>query len=84
MTSPGPQLLKEWISRSRLKQNELAARLDITDSYLSQVLSGLRRPKLEILVAIERMTGVPVESWVDIPVADSDESSAKSANSIVS
>ena len=62
----GRCLLREWLHRSHKKQNQLAAKIGVTDSYLSQILSGLRRPKLEILMAIETETGVPVASWADI------------------
>lgn len=59
----GRRLLREWLTRSRMSQKDFAAKLDVTEPYLSQILSGLRRPKLEILMAIEAETGVPVESW---------------------
>jgi transcriptional regulator with XRE-family HTH domain len=71
-TSTGRVLLREWLTRSRLRQCDLADQLDITEPYLSQVLSGYRRPKLELLITIERLTGVPIESWADTLVSDLD------------
>jgi transcriptional regulator with XRE-family HTH domain len=69
----GRRRLREWLDRSHKKQNELAAQIGVTDGYLSQILSGLRRPKLEILIAIETETGVPVESWVDTQSGKTDQ-----------
>jgi DNA-binding XRE family transcriptional regulator len=64
----GRTLLREWFKRSNLNQKELAAQIGITDAFLSQLLSGKRRAKLEILIQIEEATGVPVVSWADTTV----------------
>lgn len=80
-STPGHHQLREWLTRSHKMQKELALALGITQAYLSQVLGGFRRPKLEILMAIERLTGVPVESWADISESDSDEPQPTTANS---
>jgi transcriptional regulator with XRE-family HTH domain len=72
----GAVLLLEWLDRSKLQQKDLAAKVAITDAYLSQVLSGLRRPSLEILIRIEDVSGVPVASWADIVIGEPDEPSA--------
>ena len=69
----GRQLLADWRDRSKLKQKDLARMLDVTDAYLSQVLAGRRRPKLELLIKIEHTTGVPVESWAELADGNSDE-----------
>lgn len=61
----GRERLAEYRRRSKLKQYELARLIDVTDAFLSQVLSGKRRPGRENAVKIERATGVPVESWSD-------------------
>jgi transcriptional regulator with XRE-family HTH domain len=55
-----------------MKQKELATRLGISDPYLSQILLGNRRPKLELLALIQDTTGVPVGSWVDNRRSDLD------------
>lgn len=69
----GRQRLREWLDRSHKKQNELAAKIGVTGGYLSQILAGLRRPKLETLMAIQAETGVPVESWAETRSAKSDQ-----------
>lgn len=61
----GRELLKAWADRSRFNQKTLAAKLGISNGYLSQILSGNRRPKLELLDEIETLSGVPVSSWLD-------------------
>jgi transcriptional regulator with XRE-family HTH domain len=60
----GRQLLADWLERSHTRQRVLARKLGKSDAYISQVLSGLRRPKLETLTDIEALTGVPVRSWL--------------------
>jgi len=48
-------------------QLDVAQKLGVSQAYLSQLLSGQRRPSLELAVHIEQMTGgaVPATSWVD-------------------
>jgi plasmid maintenance system antidote protein VapI len=63
MPKTGRERLAKYITRSRQKQYEVAGDLRITESYLSQVLSGRRRPGLDIAVRIETLTGIPVSAW---------------------
>jgi transcriptional regulator with XRE-family HTH domain len=48
-------------------QLDVAQKLGVSQAYLSQLLSGQRRPSLELAVHIEQMTGgaVPTTSWID-------------------
>jgi transcriptional regulator with XRE-family HTH domain len=55
--------LKAWIVL-HTNQREFAKDIGIDESYLSQVLAGLRTPRLPILGRIERETGIPVGGWV--------------------
>lgn len=77
----GRHLLDEWRRRSKHDQRTLAGLLGISDGYLSQILSGARRPKLELLIRIEELTGVPVSSWVDIRRGKSGKPKKHSADS---
>lgn len=61
----GRELLEAWRLRSKQNQKTLAASLGVSDGYLSQILSGKRRPKLELLDAIQSLSGVPVSSWLE-------------------
>ena len=69
--SLGRQRLRQYLERSRMNQREFARAIRITDSYLSQLLSGVRRPGLPTAVRLEAETGVPVASWVDTGVGKS-------------
>lgn len=60
----GREQLAAWLRRSKLLQRELAVRLSLTDSHLSQILSGVRRPGLPIVARIEDVCGVPMRSWL--------------------
>ncbi len=79
----GRAMLLEWFRRSRKQKQELAATIGISKPYMSQILMGNRRPKLEHLMAIEAATGVPVTSWSDTRRGKADRAkkhSAKDAN----
>lgn len=77
----GRDLLDAWRRRSKQNQRTLARALGITDGYLSQILGGIRRPKLELLLKIEAMTGVPVSSWAETKRGKSGKSTKHSVNS---
>ena len=79
----GRSLLRAWRERSKQDQRTLARSLGISDGYLSQILAGHRRPKLELLMKIEALTGVPVSSWADTKrgkLGKSKKASAETAN----
>jgi transcriptional regulator with XRE-family HTH domain len=69
----GRHLLREWLTRSSRNQRDLAKLLDISEAYCSQILGGARRPKMELLFEIERVTGVPAKSWLDSRRGKSDQ-----------
>lgn len=77
----GRDLLDAWRRRSKQNQRTLARALGITDGYLSQILGGIRRPKLELLLKIEAMTGVPVSSWAETKRGKSGKATKHSINS---
>jgi transcriptional regulator with XRE-family HTH domain len=64
MQKTGAERLAEYRDRHGYKQYELAELLELAEAHLSQLLSGKRRPGLPIAVRIERMTGIPAESWL--------------------
>ena len=53
------KLLREY---HRLKQVELASRLDISSSYLSEIESGDKRPTLDLLEKYSTVFNVPASS----------------------
>lgn len=64
MNKSGPELLAAYRDRHTYKQYELAELLELDEAYLSQILSGRRRPGLPIAVRIEDRTGIPAKSWL--------------------
>ncbi|MCW5575184.1 MAG: helix-turn-helix transcriptional regulator [Burkholderiales bacterium] len=46
----------------RLKQTDLAARLDISNSYLSEIESGSKSPSIELLGKYSELFGIPVST----------------------
>lgn len=59
----GAALLRDWIDRRGYNQAEAARFLNLSEPYLSMVLSGTRMPGRDRAVAIERKTGIPVAAW---------------------
>ena len=53
-------------AKAGLKRAESAQSFDISQSYLSELESGLKRPSLAVAFRIERRTRgeVPASSWV--------------------
>lgn len=72
----GRERLRDWIDRSRLTQRAAAELLGIHYTFLSQLLNNDRTPALATAVRIERVTGIPVESWMPTDGDDTAESIA--------
>lgn len=47
-----------------LKPSDLVTRMGVSRSFASQILSGHRKPSLEMAVRIENEMGIPVADWV--------------------
>lgn len=45
-------------------QNELARELGISHAHLSQILNGIGQPSLDLAVALEAKTGIPVREFL--------------------
>lgn len=72
LVTPGREQLKQWTERAKLNQRELARLLNISEPFVTQILKGLRTPRLKTLVRIEDVTGIPVRSWTDAEDSDTD------------
>lgn len=59
-------LLKQTIQESSLTPAQWAIRLGISRPHMSTLMSGKRKPSLDLAVRIERATNgaVPAESWI--------------------
>lgn len=64
----GPEQLRDWMKRrwplSARPAREVADYFGWDESFISQLLSGSRRPGLTNAIKIERGAGIPVEAWV--------------------
>lgn len=61
--SSGAAQLRDWMHRRGFNQREAAAFLEWHESFLSKILSGLRRPGRANAVYLQEKTGIPVEAW---------------------
>ena len=66
----GRERLRDWMDRSKLNQTETSRLLGFDPVFLSQILTGKRRPGLDNAIAIERVTGISVESWTLTDVSE--------------
>ena len=59
--------LAAHITATGQSQAALASDLGISRSHMSELVSGAKKPSLDLAFAIERATGgaVPASSWVD-------------------
>lgn len=60
-------MLRNIVENSGLRQKVWAEQLGVSQAYLSELMSGAKRPSLELAVRIEEATGLPVRSWVRPP-----------------
>jgi transcriptional regulator with XRE-family HTH domain len=57
--------LAQWLEKHpKTTQTELAGRLGISQGQVSRIVRGEQPPNVDIAVAIERETGIPVKAWV--------------------
>lgn len=68
--SLGGRLLRTYRHKEELTQNELAARLDISNEYVSHLELGwepFNNLRLALRIEIETDGAVDVESWLESP-----------------
>jgi len=65
----GRDALRKWQEKRGFNQREMADVLGFHETYVCQILKGNRFPALANAVRIERVTGIPVESWLARRVA---------------
>lgn len=78
----GRERLRQWITRSKLDQVEASRIIGMHPTQLSHILSGARRPGLDMAVKIEQATGIVVEAWVPFGKDDTPIDSAASLQGI--
>lgn len=50
--------IDQWLVTHDLTQSWLAARLGISEPFLSQIINGKKQPSINVAAAIEDITGV--------------------------
>lgn len=63
----GVEQLRAWMNKKGLNMTETAAYLGWNLSFLSMVLSGIRRPNLTKAAQLEDEAGIPPKAWVLSP-----------------
>jgi len=54
--------INEFLMHKHMSPKQLAAKLGISESYMSMLRSGRRRPSPELARKIETLTGIPLKS----------------------
>lgn len=62
------QRVKERLKKAkpRRTQRDLARSLGVSESFLSELLSGKRRVSLEMALKLEQETGVPIRDFAQV------------------
>ena len=57
--------LTEYIEQRKIRRSDFAARVDVSESFLSRLLSGKRTPGARLIARIEEETGgdVAFRDW---------------------
>lgn len=59
---PFPTLLA-FFEKTGIRQSDIAANIGISESHLSNIVSGKRTPSLDVAKKLSRETNVPVEAF---------------------
>ena len=63
--------LARWFTRVAYTQTAVAHELGISDSYMTLLIAGARRPSLPLAIRISELTGLPVSDLVPVKVEKS-------------
>lgn len=61
----GPALLRKALHDRDMKLAELERAINIANGTVCRWLSAEKRPDLDSAVAVEKLLGVPVDSWAE-------------------
>ena len=61
--TPGVKRLHAVLEKSAITQRAMAGRLKVSEPFLSQILSGQRRPGLDLAAEIERLYRIPARDF---------------------
>lgn len=63
---PANERLVQWLGRTKQTQYDLADSLGISQGQVSSIVTGRRKPSLDVAAKIERLAGIPAASWLDV------------------
>ncbi len=68
---PANERLLQWLGRTKQTQTDLADSLGVTQGQVSGIITGRRKPSLDLATKIERIAGIPASSWAQSEAAAS-------------
>lgn len=67
----GADQLTDWMKRREFSNTEAAGFFGWDLTFISKLVNGHRLPGLTNAIKIERLTGIPVEAWVESQLDES-------------
>lgn len=61
--SPPGTALEEWRARQQMPRRTLARQLELSDTELSELLTGRRELTLELVLKLQEVTGISRRMW---------------------
>lgn len=66
MVNAGSRKFAAALKREKNSQAEAARVLEVSRPYINQILSGSRRPSIDVLARIEKHYGVPPRDFAEV------------------
>lgn len=61
--TPAGERLGRWAERRKLSHEALAETLGVHQTTISAIIRGTRKPRVELALAIEKLTRIPTRAW---------------------
>jgi transcriptional regulator with XRE-family HTH domain len=58
--------LREFFDQTGVRQSDIAADLKISEAHMSNIVSGKRRPSVELAMRMSALTNVPIPGIVQV------------------
>lgn len=69
MANTGSEKLGRHLERAGKSQTDFATDLGVSRAYVTQILTGSRRPSLDVAARIEKLTGIAMREFAHKQVA---------------
>ncbi len=66
---PPGQFIKEWLRENQKNQVFLAQALHVKEPFISKIIKGKAHVTPKIALGLERVTGVPADTWSGYEIA---------------